>query len=199
MSRVNLSKVVNWPDKVSMLPSLLEDLRLTNCLLAMLVPPTFINANCSSPLSLLDLSSNQLNSSIFPWLFKYTNSLVHLDLRFNKIQGPIPKALGNMVALVHLDLSFNNLEGSIPKALGNMVALVHLNLFINNLEGSRDTSMYFDLQYIEKVWVNTKGRHLEYDKILDLVKVIEQMSLYLVKTEVKMNKAIGMFEQPREY
>jgi EIX receptor 1/2 len=87
MSRVSLSKVVNWPDKVSMLPSLLEDLRLTNCLLSMPVPPTFINANCSSPLSLLDLSSNQLYSSIFPWLFKHTNSLVHLDLRFNEIQG----------------------------------------------------------------------------------------------------------------
>jgi EIX receptor 1/2 len=153
MSHVNLRKVVNWPDKVSMLPSLLEDLRLADCELSMLVPPTLINTNCSSPLSLLDLSSNQLNSSIFPWLFKYTNSLVHLDLRFNKIQGPIPKALGNMVALVHLDrsipkalgnmvalvhldLSDNYLEGSIPKALGNMVALVHLDLSDNYLEGS---------------------------------------------------------------
>jgi EIX receptor 1/2 len=136
MSSVNLSKVVNWPDKVNMFPSLLEDLRLSNCELSMMVPPTLVNANCSSPLSLLDLSFNQLNSSIFPWLFKYTNSLVHLDLRFNEIQGPIPKALGNMVALVHLDLSINNLEGSIPKALGNMVALVHLDLFSNKLEGS---------------------------------------------------------------
>jgi EIX receptor 1/2 len=135
MSHVSLSKVVNWPDKVSMLP-LSEDLRLSNCELSMPVPPTLINANCSSPLSFLDLSYNQLNSSIFPWLFKYTNSLVHLDLHTNRIQGPIPKALGNMVALVHLDLSSNILNGSIPKALGDMVALVHLNLSINVLGGS---------------------------------------------------------------
>ena len=136
MSIVNLSKVVNWPDKVSTLPSLLEDLSISNCELSMLVPRTLINANCSSPLSLLDLSSNQLNSSKFPCLFKYTNSLVHLDLHVNEIQGPIPKALGNMMALVHLDLSDNYLEGIIPKALGNMVALVHLDFSSNKLEGS---------------------------------------------------------------
>ncbi|KAE8124790.1 hypothetical protein FH972_019643 [Carpinus fangiana] len=136
ISSVNLSKVVNWPDKISMLPSLLEDLRLCNCELSMPFPPALINANCSSLPSLLDLSWNQLNSSIFPWLFKYTNSLVHLDLLYNAIQGLVPKTLGNMVALVHLDLSHNYLEGSIPKALGNMVALVHLDLSHNNLEGS---------------------------------------------------------------
>ena len=39
-----------------------------------------------------------------------------------------------------------------------------------------DGSMHFDLQYIEKVRVNTKGRHLEYDKILDLVKAIDLSS-----------------------
>jgi EIX receptor 1/2 len=79
MSGVNLSKVVNWPDKVNMLPSLL-DLSLSSCGLSMPLPPMLSNANSSSPLSFLDLSYNYLNSSVFPWLFKYTNSLVFLDL-----------------------------------------------------------------------------------------------------------------------
>ncbi|XP_059460338.1 receptor-like protein EIX1 [Corylus avellana] len=135
MSSVNLSKVVNWPDKVNMLPSLLQDLRLSNSQLSLPVPPTLINANCSSPLSFLDLSLNQFNSSIFPWLFKYYNRLLHLDLHCTEIEGLIPKALGNMVALVHLDLSFTKIEGLIPKAFGNMTALVHLDLHSTEIEG----------------------------------------------------------------
>jgi EIX receptor 1/2 len=78
------------------------------------------NATSSSPLSILDLSSNHLNSSIFPWLFKYANSLVVLHLGRNKLEGSIPKAFGNMVALVDLDLSFNNLEGMTPQTLENV-------------------------------------------------------------------------------
>ncbi|XP_059462222.1 receptor-like protein EIX2 [Corylus avellana] len=135
MSYVNLSKVVNWPDKVTMLPSLL-DLSLQSCQLSVPIPPVLFNANSSSPLLSLDLSDNHLNSSVFPWLFEYTNSLVFLNLGINNLEGSIPRAFGNMVALVHLDLSFNNLEGSIPRAFGNMVALVHLDLCYNNLEGS---------------------------------------------------------------
>ncbi|XP_059461242.1 receptor-like protein EIX2 [Corylus avellana] len=137
MSGVNLSKVVNWPDKVNMLPSLLQDLRLSHCQLSMPVPPTLINPNCSSPLSFLDLSANQFNSSIFPWLFKYYNRLVHLDLHFTKIEGLIPKALGKMVALVHLDLSYNKLEGVIPN-LSKLSLLRELHLSNNQLNGSLD-------------------------------------------------------------
>lgn len=137
LSYVNLSMVVNWPDKVNMLPSLL-DLRLASCELPpMPVPPLLSNANSSSPLSFLDLSYNHLNSSIFPWLFKYTNSLVHLDLHLNEIEGLIPKAFGNMVALVYLDLSSNNLEGAIPD-LTKLSLLRELHLFYNHLNGSLD-------------------------------------------------------------
>lgn len=84
-------------------------------------PHVLSNANSSSLLSFLDLSFNQLNSSIiFPWLLKFINSLVVLDLRFNELQGSIPKAFGDMVALVDVDLSFNNLEGMMPQTLENL-------------------------------------------------------------------------------
>jgi len=114
MSYLNLSKIVNWPDKINMLPSL-SDLRLSYCELSMPVPPVLSNAiNSSSPLSFLDLSNNNLNSSIFPWVFKYNNSLSHLDLSSNVLEGSILEVFGNMVTLVHLDLSSNNLQGTIP-------------------------------------------------------------------------------------
>ena len=135
ISNVNLSKVVSWPDKVNMLPSLLH-LRLSFCDISMPGSHVLSNANSTSPISFLDLSYNKLNSSIFPWLFKYNNSLVLLNLGFNMMEGLLLKGLGNMVALVHLDLSYNKLEGSIPKAFGNMVSLVHLDLASNNLDGA---------------------------------------------------------------
>ena len=52
------------------------------------------NANSSSPLLFLSLSSNYLNFSIFPWLFKYTDSLVDLDLSSTQLEGFIQKSLG---------------------------------------------------------------------------------------------------------
>ncbi|KAE7996105.1 hypothetical protein FH972_000853 [Carpinus fangiana] len=134
MSFVNLSKVVNWPDKVNMLPSLL-DLSLGICELSMPLPPMLSNANSSSPLSLVDLSSNNLNSSVFPWLFKYTNSLVFLDLSYNNLEGSIPRAFGNMAALVHLDLSSNKLDGAIPQTLENLHNLQVLDLSNNSISG----------------------------------------------------------------
>jgi EIX receptor 1/2 len=133
MCQVNLSKVVNWPDKVDMLPSL-SDLRLS-CELSMPLPYALSNANSSSPLSFLDLSFNQLNSSIFSWLLKYTNSLVVLDLSYNELQGSIPKSFGDMVALVDADLSFNKLEGVMPQTLENLHNLQVLDLSNNNISG----------------------------------------------------------------
>ncbi|XP_059460339.1 receptor-like protein EIX2 [Corylus avellana] len=158
MSSVNLSKVVNWPDKVNMLPSLLQDLRLSNCQLSLPVPPTLINANCSSPLSFLDLSFNQFNSSIFPWLFKYYNRLLHLDLHRTEIEGLIPKALGNMVPLVHLDLSSNKLEGPIPN-LSKLSLLRELHLSNNQLNGSLDNVLgkLSKLQVLDLSFNSLKG------------------------------------------
>ncbi|XP_059431584.1 receptor-like protein EIX2 [Corylus avellana] len=104
MSLVNLSKAINWMDKLNKLPSLLH-LSLSDCELSMSVLPVLSNANSSSPLSFLSLFGNNLNSSVCPWLYRYTNSLVVLDISGNNLEGLIPKNFGNMVALVCLDLS----------------------------------------------------------------------------------------------
>jgi EIX receptor 1/2 len=188
MSRVDLSKVVNWPDKVNMLPSLLN-LSLRNCELSMPLPPMLSNANSSSPLSFLDLSVNQLNSSVFPWLFKYTNSLVFLDLSSNNLEGSIPIAFGNMVALVHLDLWYNNLEGSIPRAFGNMVALVHLDLSSNKFEGAIPQTLenLHDLQALDLSNNNISG------EVLDLSKfpLLRELDLSNNRLNGKLTKGMG--------
>jgi EIX receptor 1/2 len=106
MSGVNFSKVANWPDKVNMLPSLL-DLSLSDCVLSMPISFILSNINSSSQLSIIDLSINNLNSSVFSWLFKYINSLLVLYLNDNTLKGSIPKAFGDteLHNLQVLDLS----------------------------------------------------------------------------------------------
>jgi EIX receptor 1/2 len=134
MSHVNLSKAVNWPDKVNMLPSLLY-LYLSDCELSMPFSLAPSNVNSSSPLLFLGLSYNHLNSSIFPWIYRYNNSLVHLDLTSNKLLGSIPKGFENMVALSHLLLSSNNLTRVMLQTLENLHSLRVLDLSNNSISG----------------------------------------------------------------
>jgi EIX receptor 1/2 len=134
MSGVNLSKVVNWPDKVNMLPSLL-DLSLQSCQLSMPIPHVLFNANSSSPLLSLDLSSNHLNSSISK-AFRHMTALVHLNLSSNKFEGiMIPQTLENLHNLQVLDLSNNSISGEVPD-LSKLTFLSELYLSKNLLNGS---------------------------------------------------------------
>ncbi|KAK9226191.1 hypothetical protein WN943_011238 [Citrus x changshan-huyou] len=132
----------------------------------------------------LDLSSNKIAGKIHEWLFSAgTNSLEYLnlsynllmdfehnlrilpwnnlgalDLRFNKLQGPLPIPSASIFSYLisnnqltgeippsicslnghhALDLSHNNLSGMLPECLGNFsVALSVLNLQSNNFQGS---------------------------------------------------------------
>ena len=54
--------------------------------------------------------------------------LEELDLRYCKLTGPIPEALGQCRALRQLVLSQNQLTGPIPEALGQCEALEELYL-----------------------------------------------------------------------
>jgi EIX receptor 1/2 len=134
MSGVNLSKVINWPDKVNMLPSLL-DLSLQSCQLSMPIPLVLFHSNSSSPLLFLDLSSNRLNSSISK-AFKHMRALVHLNLSSNNFEGiMIPQTLENLHNLQVLDLSNNSISGEVPD-LSKLTFLSELYLSSNLLNGS---------------------------------------------------------------
>ncbi|XP_041011417.1 receptor-like protein EIX2 [Juglans microcarpa x Juglans regia] len=135
MTSVNLSQVLNWPNKVMMLPSLIY-LSLSDCSLSTMTPQLLSNANSSSQLLLLDLSRNHLNCSIIHWLFNSTTSLVDLSLSGNLLQCSIPEAFGGINSLQRLELEGNQLVGGIPKSFGNLCALSSLYLSENNLSGS---------------------------------------------------------------
>ncbi|PQP94131.1 putative LRR receptor-like serine/threonine-protein kinase [Prunus yedoensis var. nudiflora] len=157
LSSTNLSVVVGWLEAVNMLPKL-RSLILWWCDL----PPPIISSvsvmNSSKSLVHVDLSYNNLNSSIFQLLSGTHTNLVELDLSRNNFTGVVgwleainmfPK-LSNLIlsgcnlpppiissvsvmnsskSLVHVDLSFNNLNSSIFQLLsGTHTNLVHLDL-----------------------------------------------------------------------
>ncbi|PQP96030.1 putative LRR receptor-like serine/threonine-protein kinase [Prunus yedoensis var. nudiflora] len=164
LSSTNLSVVVGWLEAVNMLPKL-RSLILWWCDL----PPPIISSvsvmNSSKSLVHVDLSYNNLNSSIFQLLSGTHTNLVELDLSRNNFTGVFgwleainmfPK-LSNLIlsgcnlpppiissvsvmnsskSLVHVDLSFNNLNSSIFQLLsGTHTNLVHLDLSGNNFTG----------------------------------------------------------------
>ncbi|XP_058072774.1 receptor-like protein 15 isoform X5 [Magnolia sinica] len=85
----------------------------------------------------LDLSWNQLNRSILPYLGALS-SLKSLDLSWNNLEGCFPsKELANLSKLEVLDLGFNQLNGSLfLQDLCNLENLQELDLQGNELEGS---------------------------------------------------------------
>ena len=140
MSGVNLGKAIHWPQAINKMPSLIE-LHLSHTQLPPIINPTlisnisYINSSTCS-LVVLDLSHNDLTSSIYPWLFNLFSTssvIVHLDLSHNDLPGSIPDAFGNMTTLENVHLSFNQIEGEIPKSLRGLCNLQRLYLSHNNL------------------------------------------------------------------
>ena len=150
LSWVDLSKAIHWPQAINKMSSLTK-LHLSHSQLPPVIP-TISNShtNSSTSLAVIDLSSNHLTCSIYPWLFNLfnTSSLIHLDLSSNNLNGSIAYAFANMIFLeylIHLDLSKNKLHGSIPDAFGNMTTLTYLHLSSNQLEGEIPKSFNISL------------------------------------------------------
>ncbi|MED6200844.1 hypothetical protein PIB30_089229 [Stylosanthes scabra] len=105
----------------------LEHLDLSNCSLMDTSFPmsSTSTVNSSSSLVVLRLSYNLLTSSnIFHWIFNFTANLHTLYLRGNLLEGRVPNNFDKtMNSLEHLDLSFNKLQGEIPTFYGNICTL----------------------------------------------------------------------------
>ncbi|KAG2689992.1 hypothetical protein I3760_09G166600, partial [Carya illinoinensis] len=122
MGGVNLSQVINWPNKVMMLPSLTH---------------LSLRASTSSQLLFLDLSFNYFTCSIFHWLFNSTTSLVDLHLCYiNRLQCSIPDAFGSLNSLRTLNLARNQLVSGILRSFWKLCSLDSLYLFKNRLSGN---------------------------------------------------------------
>ncbi|RVW78959.1 LRR receptor-like serine/threonine-protein kinase FLS2 [Vitis vinifera] len=164
LSYVDLSEAIHWSQAINKLPSLIH-LDLQGCDLPPIPPftiPSLSYGNSCVPLVFLRLSDNvRITSLIYPWLFNFSTTLLHLDLSCCHLNGSIPEyafgnmssleyldlhlselddeipdTIGNMGSLAYLDLSGNQLRASIPDTVGNMVLLSHLDLSGNQLQGS---------------------------------------------------------------
>ncbi|XP_059639584.1 receptor-like protein EIX1 [Cornus florida] len=114
MSSVDLHKVTDWLEVVSMLPSL-SQLHLSNCLLdKMITPLGFVNF---TSLQVLDFSFNLFDSKIPNWLFNLSTSLLSLGLSYNSLHGHIPDEIGQLKHLEYLRLSGNSFSGPILVAI----------------------------------------------------------------------------------
>ncbi|GFQ01223.1 probable leucine-rich repeat receptor-like protein kinase at5g63930 [Phtheirospermum japonicum] len=143
MNYVNLSRATNWPEQViQKLPSLVE-LDFSWCSLNDFKAPLndIINNTHSNNLAILDLSSNNLQSSVILRRIFQLDNLIFLDLSLNLFEGEIPRRIANLCRLQMLDLGDNKLHGEVLDAFGNMSdcflrSLQSLRLFTNQLSGS---------------------------------------------------------------
>ncbi|CAA2981115.1 receptor 12 [Olea europaea subsp. europaea] len=137
LSGVNLMNQTSWLHSITRF-SFLEELYLSNCQLPNTMPSFDIFTNSSLPyLSILDLSSNDLTSSFaFHWLFNLSASLTSIDLSYNRLDGLILDAFGELIFLEELCLNNNTFHGGVPKSFGNLSHLYSLDISYNELNGS---------------------------------------------------------------
>ncbi|KAJ9678933.1 hypothetical protein PVL29_020978 [Vitis rotundifolia] len=161
---------VDWSQAINKLPSLIH-LVLYDCGLPpipQLTIPSLSHGNSSVPLVFLDLSRNNLTSSIYPWLLNFSTTLLHLDLSLCHLNDSILEyAFGNMNSVEYLDLSWNYLTSSIyPWLLNFSTALLHLDLSLNDLSSSIPEYAFGNMSFLE--YLDLHRSHLD-DEILDTI------------------------------
>ncbi|KAL3523537.1 hypothetical protein ACH5RR_016371 [Cinchona calisaya] len=145
LTSVNLTLATDWQEVIIHKLPLLEHVYMSDSHL-----PEVANMRQSSMmnssrgcLATLVLNDNYLSSSsIYPWLFNFSNSLTCIALSYNNLQGPFPDDFGNFISLEYLDLSFNKFQGGIPRSLRNLTGLKLLMLASNNLTGELPSQMH---------------------------------------------------------
>ncbi|KAG6696834.1 hypothetical protein I3842_09G168700 [Carya illinoinensis] len=150
MSGVNLSQVVNWPNKVMMLSSLTH-LSLSSCSLSTLTtPPQLLSINASTSLQLLflDLSSNYDLTEVdnLDWLI-HLSSLTHLDMSWVNLSHVVDwsnKVMMMLPSLTHLSLSGCSLSTlTTPPQLLSINASTSSQLLFLDLSGNDFTGSIF--------------------------------------------------------
>ncbi|GJV20847.1 probable LRR receptor-like serine/threonine-protein kinase [Tanacetum coccineum] len=132
MNGIFLAKANDWENVIQSLGKL-SYLSLEGCDLSQVTYPlssSFVNSSSPSIVT-LNLYNNNLNSSIYRWLFPLTSkNLINLDLSGNMLDG-IPEYFGNLCGLI----SFKFYDNS---------AVVKLPDFLRNLSGcTSDALQYF--------------------------------------------------------
>ncbi|KAJ9556567.1 hypothetical protein OSB04_011181 [Centaurea solstitialis] len=109
----------------------LSTLSLPGCHLSEVMYPYYSSVNfSSSSIEYLYLGNNNLNSSMYRWLFPLTsNKLVYLDLSGNMLDG-IPKYLGNLCSLTTLRFNENSVVVNFPEFISNLSGCTSVTLHV---------------------------------------------------------------------
>ncbi|KAK1414326.1 hypothetical protein QVD17_30070 [Tagetes erecta] len=166
MDDSSLAKVDKWVNVIISLKKL-STLRLDRCDLSYVMHPySYSSINLSFPSSIVTLSlkENNLNSSMYHWLFPLTNNkLEELDVSGNNLDS-IPRYLGNLCSLTSLDFSHNPMHVKFPNFLKNLsgctsVTLQRLVASASQLTGSLsdDIQKFISLQSLQLSYNQLNG------------------------------------------
>ncbi|KAD5508871.1 hypothetical protein E3N88_16574 [Mikania micrantha] len=113
----------------------LEELRMNDVFMGK--ADNWVNSSSSSSIFDLDLGNNNLNSSLYNWLFPLTsNKLETLDLNGNnQFTGSLSSDIQNFSSLNYLDLYNNRLNGTISEKVWQLPKLGTLYISSNSLQG----------------------------------------------------------------
>ncbi|KAJ0606026.1 putative non-specific serine/threonine protein kinase [Helianthus annuus] len=122
MEGIFIAKANHWLDVFRTLQKL-SSLTLYKCDLSQVMYPSYSSSydnSSSSSIVTLELSNNNLNSSMYHWLFPLTsNNLSSLDLSENMLDE-IPKYLGNLCRLTYFKFYDNSASIKFPDFLRNL-------------------------------------------------------------------------------
>ncbi|XP_028958457.1 receptor-like protein EIX1 [Malus domestica] len=127
--------------------------------------------NCTM-LSVVDLSGNGFVGSIPIWMGKSLSELQVLNLRSNEFEGDIPSEICYLKSLQILDLARNKLSGTIPRCFHNLSAMADLSESVWPTMFSQSDGI-MEFTNVENAVLVTKGREMEYNKILEFVKFMD--------------------------
>ncbi|XP_030461733.2 receptor-like protein EIX2 [Syzygium oleosum] len=149
MFGVVLYKAADWYGSINMLSSL-QSLILSYCQLQ--DTSSSLQANFTS-LRFLDIGSNNMISSIPPWIYNLSK-LEHIDLSENfHIKGPFPTAIiENNQRLAFFDMSDNSLQGEFPKNLSSLYKLQVVQLRSNYFNGNISVILDGPLGWVQSKW-----------------------------------------------
>ncbi|KAG4119353.1 hypothetical protein ERO13_D11G074100v2 [Gossypium hirsutum] len=116
----------------------------------------------------VDFGYNQLSGDIPGWIGERLPKLIILSLHSNKFTGTLPEELCALSYLQILDLAHNNLVSEIPSCINNLSAM-------NSGNNSDDKIFYRTSKgsFFEDILVVMKGRVVNYDTTLKLVKTMD--------------------------
>ncbi|WCJ38722.1 Receptor-like protein EIX2 [Euphorbia peplus] len=130
--------------------------------------------NCGF-LKTLDLGKNELTGHIPSWIFtSYSSmSMSILILGGNKFHGKIPKEICHLKSLQILDLSYNSFSGNIPNCINNFTFMAITDLPYETFSFGFGIEGIGGLTAMDRAMIMMKGRMVEYESILEYVRVMD--------------------------